>query len=72
MAAMSQQIVGSVMNRLLTDEDLRIRFTVEPVETLADLHALGFELTAEEIDLFIQTNSRTWFWTDWPAGSQVH
>ena len=68
---MSQQIVGIVMNRLLTDEDLRIRFSVEPVETLADLHARGFELTAEEIDLFIQTDTRTWFWTEWPAGSQV-
>jgi hypothetical protein len=44
-AAMSQQMVGIVMNRLPTDEDLRIRFTVEPVETLADLQARGFELT---------------------------
>ena len=42
---MSQQMVGIVMSRLLTDEDLRIRFTVEPVETLADLQARGFELT---------------------------
>jgi hypothetical protein len=72
MTAMSQQIVGIVMNRLLTDEDLRIRFSVEPVETLADLHACGFELTPEEIDMFIQTNRRTWFWTEWRAGAQVH
>ena len=69
---MSQQIVGIVINRLLTDEDLRTRFSVEPVETLADLHARGFELTPGEIDLFIQTNRRTWFWTEWQAGSQVH
>ena len=69
---MSQQIVGIVMNRLLTDEDLRIRFSVEPVETLADLHAYGYELTPEEIDLFIQTNRRTWFWTEWRAGAQAH
>jgi hypothetical protein len=55
---MSQQMVGIVMNRLLADEDLRIRFIIEPVETLADLHARGFELTPREIDLFIQTN--TW------------
>ena len=69
---MSQQIVGIVINRLLTDEDLRIRFSVEPVETLADLHARGFELTADEIDLFMQTSLRTWFWTELRAGSRVH
>jgi hypothetical protein len=69
---MSQQIVGIVIDRLLTDEDLRFRFSVEPVQTLADLHARGFELTPDEIDLFIQTNRRTWFWTEWRAGSPVH
>jgi hypothetical protein len=69
---MSQQAVGIVINRLLTDEDLRIRFIVEPVETLADLHALGLELTPDEIDLFIQTNARTWFPADGRAGSRVH
>jgi hypothetical protein len=69
---MSQQIVGIVINRLLTDEDLRTRFSVEPVETLADLHGRGFELTPDEIDLFIQTDRRTWFWIDRPTGSRVH
>jgi hypothetical protein len=69
---MSQQMVGIVMNRLLTDEDLRFRFTVEPVETLADLHARGYELTPDEIDLFIQTNSWTWVWTEWRVRSPVH
>ena len=68
---MSQQMVGLVINRLLTDEDLRIRFIIEPVETLADLHARGFELTPQEIDLFIQTNTWTWFWTGTQAGSRV-
>jgi hypothetical protein len=69
---MSQQIVGIVINRLLTDEDLRTRFSVEPVETLADLHGRGFELTPDEIDLFIQTDRRTWFWIDRPTRSRVH
>jgi hypothetical protein len=69
---MSQQMVGIVIDRLLTDEDLRIRFIVEPVETMADLHARGFELTPEEIDLFIQTNTRTWLWTDMQAGLRAH
>ena len=69
---MSQQMVGNVIDRLLTDEDLRIRFIVEPVETMADLHARGFELTSEEIDLFIQTNTRTWLWTDTQAGLRAN
>jgi hypothetical protein len=71
-AAMSQQMVGIVIDRLLTDEDLRIRFIVEPVETMADLHARGFELTPDEIDLFIQTNTRTWLWTDMQSGLRTH
>ncbi len=69
---MSQQTVGIVINRLLMDEDLRIRFMIEPVETLAELHARGFELTSQEIDLFIQTNTWTWFWTHTRGGSRVH
>jgi hypothetical protein len=69
---MSQQMVGNVIDRLLTDEDLRIRFIVEPVETMADLHARGFELTPEEIDLFIQTNTRTWLWTEMQTGLRAH
>lgn len=69
---MSQEMVGIVMSRLLSDEDLRIRFIVEPVETMADLHALGLELTSEEIDLFIQTNTQTWTWTGTQAGLRAH
>ena len=69
---MSQQTVGLVINRLITDEDLRIRFIVEPMETMADLHARGFELTPEEIDLFVQTNAWTWFCVETRAGSRVH
>jgi hypothetical protein len=69
---MSQQMVGIVIDRLLTDEDLRIRFIVEPVETMADLHARGFELTPDEIDMFIQTNTRTWLWTDMQSGLRTH
>jgi hypothetical protein len=69
---MSQQMVGIVIDRLLTDEELRVRFIVEPVETMADLHARGFELTSEEIDLFIQTNTRTWIWTDMQSGLRAH
>ncbi len=59
---MSQRTVGLVIGRLLNDQDLRIRLAVDPFETLADLSLLGMELTREEIDVFIQTDVRVWFW----------
>ena len=69
---MSQQMVGIVIDRLLTDEDLRVRFAVDRIETLADLSFLGFELTPDEIDVFIQTDARVWFWGSGVVGVRVH
>ena len=59
---MSQQTVGMVIDKLLTDEDLRIRFVVDRIETIADLCLSGFELKPDEIDLFCRTDARLWFW----------
>ena len=59
---MSQQAVGNVIDRLLTDTDLRIRFIVDRMETLAELCLRGCELSEEEIDLFYRTDARLWFW----------
>ena len=58
---MSQQNVGNVINRLLTDEELRMRFALDPVDTLAELHLRGMALTPEEIDVFVQSDVRVWF-----------
>jgi hypothetical protein len=58
---MSQQIVGEVMTRLLTDEELRLRFVDNPVDTIAELHWRGFALTPNEIDVFIYSDARVWF-----------
>ena len=69
---MSLRVVGFVINTLLTDEDFRIRFIAQPVEMLADLHARGFQLTPDEIDLFMQTNTVTWFWTKKQVGAHDH
>jgi hypothetical protein len=60
---MSHQTVGFVIDRLLTDRELRLRLALEPFETLADLSDLGVELTRDEIDVFLQTDVRVWFWT---------
>jgi hypothetical protein len=61
---MSHQTVGLVIDRLLTDRELRLRLALEPFETLADLSDLGVELTRDEIDVFLQTDVRVWFWTN--------
>jgi hypothetical protein len=59
---MSQQTIGIVIDKLLSDEDLRIRFLVDRMETLAELCLQGLELRPDEIDLFCQTDPRLWFW----------
>ena len=44
--AMSQRMVGIVINRLLTDQDLRVRFALDRIEMFAELCFRGFELDA--------------------------
>jgi hypothetical protein len=58
---MSQQTVGEVMTRLLTDEELRMRFVHDPYDTLAELHLRGLALTPDEIDVFVHSDVRVWF-----------
>jgi hypothetical protein len=59
---MSQQTVGMVIDKLLSDEELRNRFVVDRIETLAELYLRGVELRPDEIDLFCRTDARLWFW----------
>ena len=58
---MSQETVGEVMTRLLTDEDLRTRFAQDPFDALAELHLRGLALTPDEIDVFVHSDVRVWF-----------
>ena len=50
-----------VVERLLTDEHLRIRFALDRMETVAELLLQGFDLTRDEVDLFWRTDPRVWF-----------
>ena len=59
---MSQRMVGVVVDKLLADEELRCRFVVDRLETLAELCLGGVELGPDEIDLFCRTDARLWFW----------
>jgi hypothetical protein len=69
---MSEQMVGIVIDRLLTDEDLRLRFAVDRIEALADLTVLAMPLTPDEIDLFIHTDPGVWFWSRAVMREQTH
>jgi hypothetical protein len=57
---MSQKSVQLVMGRLLTDEDLRLRFVERAYETLIDLREQGYDLTADEIDALVRSDPTVW------------
>ena len=61
---MSQTGVGRVVEQLLTDEKLRLRFALDRIETVAELCLRGFDLSREDIDLFCRTDARLWFLID--------
>ena len=69
---MSRAIVGMVIDKLLTDENLRIRFALDRVETVAELCLRGFDLTRDEIDLLCRTDAGVWFLRSAVSGAPQH
>jgi hypothetical protein len=65
---MSQKTVQLLIGRIVTDEELRLRFVRQPLETLTDLREQGFELTASEIEALVETDRR--FWNS--AAARIH
>jgi len=65
-------MVGFVVHRLLTDEDLRVRFALDRIEALTAISFEGGELTPDEIDLFYSTDPRLWFWGKAVVGDLRH
>jgi len=61
-----------VIDKLLTDEDLRIRFALDRVETVIDLCLRGFDLTRDEIDLLCRTDAGVWFLRSAVTGAPQH
>jgi hypothetical protein len=59
---MSQKTVQSIIGRLVTDEEYRLRFLNDPLGTLNELRDQGVELTRGEIEALARTD-RT-FWID--------
>jgi hypothetical protein len=56
----SQKTVQLIVGQILTDEELRARFLTQPIETLASLRQMGFELTNIEMDGILRTDRRLW------------
>ena len=69
---MSRASVGMVIEKLLTDEHLRIRFALDRVETVAELCLRGFDLTRDEIDLLCLTDAGVWFLRSAVRGAPQH
>ena len=61
---MSRPGVGMVVEKLVTVRDVRIRFALDRMETIAELCLRGLELTRDEIDLLSRTDARLWFLGD--------
>ena len=69
---MSRANVGMVIDKLLTDENLRLRFALDRVETVVELCLRGFDLTGDEIDLLCRTDAGVWFLRSAVSGAPQH
>ncbi len=69
---MSRVGVGMVIETLLTDENLRIRFALDRMETVAELFLRGFDLSQDEIELFSWTDADLWFLGEPVRGERQH
>ena len=69
---MSRPGVGMVIEKLVTVESVRIRFALDPIETIAELCLRGFELTRDEVDLFCRTDARLRFFGHEVIGEWQH
>jgi hypothetical protein len=67
---MSRASVGMVIEELLTDENLRIRFALDRIGAVVDLFRRGFNLSPDEIDLFFRTDACLWFVGDIARGER--
>jgi hypothetical protein len=58
--AMAHRTVERVIGRLLTDEELRLKFIRSPRRTVAELGELGWELSRLEVDALLATDVELW------------
>jgi hypothetical protein len=56
----SHRTIERVIGRLLTDEELRLKFTRSPRQTVAELGEQGWELSRFEVDALLAMDVRLW------------
>ena len=69
---MSRVGIGMVIDTLLTEEKLRIRFAMDRISTVTELFRRGFDLSQDEIDLFCRTDAALWFLGDVVGADPLH
>jgi hypothetical protein len=57
---LSHRTVERIIGCLLTNEELRLKFTRSPRRTLAELSEQGWELSRLEIDALLATDITLW------------
>jgi hypothetical protein len=57
---MAHRTIERIIGRLLTDEELRLKFKRSPKRTLAELVEQGWELTRVEVDALLSTEVGLW------------
>jgi len=65
-------MVGIALDALLDDEELRVRFAIDPIDALVDLAIRGISLTPEEIEAFMRIGAHLWSWTDDVVAGRIH
>ena len=56
----AQRNVETLIGRLITDEQFRTEFLINPEARLLELYALGFELSRTEIAALVNTSPALW------------
>jgi hypothetical protein len=70
---MSQHSVSLVIHALLTDQNLRDRFAMSPMDVLVDLQlAADIELTLDEVEALVRASRDVWHPTGRLTLAQVH
>jgi hypothetical protein len=58
--ALSHRTVERIIGCLVTDQELRLKFTRSPRRTLAELSEQGWELSRIEVDALLATELGLW------------
>jgi hypothetical protein len=57
---MSQKAVQLLIGQIVTDEELRLPFVQQPLETLTALRDRGLDLTQSEVEALVETDRHLW------------